>query len=230
MLVVENDCCVSGWMFKPDLQPWHSSGGVWVGSLLCRAVGAVAAGAHGGGRLCAAVRAVRSRQRSGCSRCWCCSRPEDKQPLVRIRFAPRTLAAHLLGGISVLDVQQRAGMVRCVSHSCVPFFNVCFSQGLICGRVEAPIAWQFISAGVLLQYFPELRGKEAKHCEALQAVHALEQQVVSCAHKGWQNWKYVSFRLLTSRLTRLNEEVGSELLLHTYTERAVSIEHSTAFV
>ena len=46
-------------------------------------------------------------------------------------------------GMFVLDERQpRAEMVSCATHSCVPFFNMCFYQGLICGRIAALVAWE----------------------------------------------------------------------------------------
>lgn len=45
-------------------------------------------------------------------------------------------------GMFVLDERQpRAEMISCATHSCVPFFNKCFYQGLICG-IAALVAWE----------------------------------------------------------------------------------------
>lgn len=51
----------------------------------------------------------------------------------------------------MLDERQpRAETISCATHSCVPFFNMCFYQGLICGRVAPLVAWEPVSAGIML--------------------------------------------------------------------------------
>lgn len=41
-------------------------------------------------------------------------------------------------------------------HSCVPFFNMCFYQGLIYRRVAPLVAWEPVSAGILLPLLVKL--------------------------------------------------------------------------
>lgn len=101
-----------------------------------------AQGAAGAGLRLSAVRSLPPAE-VGLLPLLCCSHPKGKQPLflglVTEGWQP------ISRGVICVRVQPRAGMASCATHSSVPLFNVCFSQGFIWGRVEALIAWQLAS-------------------------------------------------------------------------------------
>lgn len=146
--------------------------------------------------------------------------PQRRTAAVQFGFGHRRLAARLPCGYLRYTSSRGLGWyplpILCSLFSCV------LLPGFICGKVEALIAWQL--ASLLVSCFSIFHNRG----ERREGTVKHSRQCMLWSSRLWflhtrDGRTGNSFRLLTSCPTaHSNEEVGSELLLHTYMEMVVS--------